>query len=226
MNEAKYRGILCCLFLVLFTGMTAYGQADSLTIEEARTYGMSKREIKRIEKQKEKKAEKEYLKGRRMRIGASFIYATLNSHLAVEDLSGKGGVAVNLEGVLGFDKNKIVPKLDFQYAFNRRSSLYGEYYNISRRGTQDPNNLIDSLEIDIPENAGLVNSFLNTQIWSLGYMYSFVNKPEVEVSFFANVFVMRLYTGIDIENTEIYHRYRLTAPLPSFGYRFNYCLNS
>lgn len=222
MNKAKCRGILCCLFLVLFTGMTAYGQADSLTIEDARNYGLSKREIKRIEKQKEKEAEKEYLKGRRMRISASFIYATLNSHMAVEDLSGKGGVAINLEGVLGFDKNKIIPKLDLQYSFNRRSSLYGEYYNITRKGMKDPRDLTDSLDLEIPEDAGIIHSFLNTQIWSLGYMYSFVNKPEVEVSFFANIFVLGLYTGIDIENTEIYHRYRLTAPLPSFGYRFSY----
>ena len=53
-------------------------------------------------------------------------------------------------------------------------------------------------------------------------MYSFINKPHAELSFFANVFILSVGSGLNVESQNIQHRFDLTAPLPSFGYRFSY----
>ena len=116
----------------------------------------------------------------------------------------------------------IIPKFDLQHSFTPHSSLYAEYYNISRKSSYDVDEGFDWGDIEIPDEAGIVDVFLNTQIWSVGYMYSFINKPNAEISFFANFFILGLYTGLDQEERDIHNHYRLTAPLPSFGYRFSY----
>ena len=77
-------------------------------------------------------------------------------------------------------------------------------------------------DIEVPEDVGEASFFFNTQIWSFGYMYSFINKPDAELSFFANVFILGVNTGLDVENRDIHDRFGITAPLPSFGYRFSY----
>ena len=40
--------------------------------------------------------------------------------------------------------------------------------------------------------------------------------------FFANIFLLGVKTGLDIESRNISNRFSITAPLPSFGYRFSY----
>ena len=204
---------------LLFLGHSVFAQNDSISFVE----GMDSVHLSKKEKRELKKKEgKEYIKGRRWRISTSFIFASINSSLAIEGPRGVLGARLGLEDQLGFSNSLIIPKFDFQYSFTPHSSLYAEYYNISRKSKFEVDEGFDWGDIEIPDNAGTAEIFLNTQIWSVGYMYSFVNKPDVEISFFANVFILGIYTGLDVEQQDIHNRFRLTAPLPSFGYRFNY----
>jgi len=176
---------------------------------------------KKDKKAEKKRLDKEYMEGRRWRIASTFISASMDSYIQFQGPNGVLGGRLSLEGLLGFEKSKVIPKLDFQYSFNSHSSLYAEYYNIARRSSFDAEEDFDWGDIEVPEGSG-VDLFLNTQIWSFGYMYSFINKPDAELSFFANVFVLGLSTGMDIDNRDIHDRFRITAPLPSIGYRFSY----
>lgn len=195
-----------------------FSQTDAVTqVSEKKGNKVSKKE-KKAEK---KRLDKEYMEGRRWRIASTFINASLDTYIQFEGAKGVLEAKLSLEDQLGFDKTKIIPKLDFQYSFNRHSSLYAEYYNIARSSSFDADEDFDWGDIEVPEGAG-VDIFVNTQIWSFGYMYSFINKPDAELSFFANVFVLGLSTGLDIENRDIHDRFRITAPLPSIGYRFSY----
>ena len=196
-----------------------FSQSDSIVqIPEKKAKKISKKD-KKAEK---KRLDKEYMEGRRWRITTSFIAATLDSYIQFEGPNEILGVKLSLEDFLGFKKNKVIPKFDFQYSFNRRSSLYSEFYNITRSSRKDIDEDFDWGDIEVPDEFGVVDLFLNTRIWSVGYMYSFINKPHAEISFFANIFILAVNTGLDVENRNIHERFNITAPLPSFGYRFSY----
>ena len=195
-----------------------FSQSDSIIqVSEAKGNKASKKD-KKAEK---KRLDDEFMEGRRWRIASTFISASFDSYIQFEGPNGVLGAKLSLEDELGFEKSKIIPKFDFQYSFNRHSSLYAEYYNIARKSSFDVEEEFDWGDIVVPEGAG-VDLFLDTQIWSFGYMYSFINKPEAELSFFVNMFVLGVSTGLDIENRDIHDRFRITAPLPSIGYRFSY----
>jgi len=196
-----------------------FSQSDSIgQVSERKGNKISKKD-KKAEK---KRLDKEYMEGRKWRIASSFISASFDSYIQFEGPNGILGAKLSLEDLLGFEKSKVIPKLDFQYSFNRHSSLYAEFYNIARSSSFDVDEGFDWGDIEVPDDAGVVDLFLNTRIWSVGYMYSFINKPDAELSFFANIFVLSVNTGLDVENRNIRERFNITAPLPSFGYRFSY----
>lgn len=196
-----------------------FSQSDSiLQLSEDKTKKTSK-EDRKVEK---KRLDVEYMEGRRWRISSSIISASLESYIQFEGPNGALGAKLSLEDFLGFQENKVIPKIDFQYSFNSHSSLYAEYYNIARNSSHDIAGDFDWGDIVVPDDVGVVDLFFNTQIWSMGYMYSFVNKPHAELSFFANIFVLRARTGLDVNSIDVHHRFGVTAPLPSFGYRFSY----
>ena len=211
-------------YFIVFTSI--FVDTDQLFSQSDSIQQVSERNIDKISK-KDKKAErkrldKEYIEGRRWRIASSFINASLDSYIQFEGPDGVLGAKLSLEDFLGFEKNMVIPKFDFQYSFNRHSSLYAEYYNIARSSSHNIDEDFDWGDIEVPEDVGNVDVFFNTQIWSFGYMYSFINKPDAELSFFANIFIMGVNTGLDVENRNIHDRFRITAPLPSIGYRFSY----
>ena len=196
-----------------------FSQSDSIVqVSETKGNKVSKKD-KKAEK---KRLDKEYMEGRRWRIASSFINASLDSYIQFEAPNGVLGAKLSLEDLLGFEKTKVIPKLDFQYSFNRHSSLYAEYYNIARSTSRNIDEDFDWGDIEVPEDVGEASVFFNTQIWSFGYMYSFINKPDAELSFFANMFILGVNTGLDVESRNIHDRFRITAPLPSIGYRFSY----
>lgn len=217
-KKILFQAILSIFLLFLFSE-TVIAQQDTLSYESIKkSKDLSKKEKKGLIKE----LDKEYLKGRRWRISTSFIGASMESKIGFAESNGKVEVELSLEKVLGYKKNLVIPKMDLQYSFNRKSSLYFEYYSIFRSASIEVDEDFDWGDIEIPEDAGIADSFLNTQIWSLGYMYSFVNKPHAELSFFVNVFILGVHTGLDVEKINVHENFRITAPLPSFGYRFSY----
>lgn len=211
--------LLLTLTVIFIYINVSFSQSDSMQLVSIKKTNKISKKDKKAEK---KRLDREYIQGRRWKITTSYIDANLDSYIQFEGSNGVLGVKLSLEDFLGFKKNKVIPKFDFQYSFNRYSSIYAEYYNIARSSTHDIDEGFDWGDIEIPDDIGVVDLFFNTQIWSVGYMYSFINKPHAELSFFANIFLLGIKTGLDVDRRNIRKRFGITAPLPSFGYRFNY----
>jgi hypothetical protein len=179
---------------------------------------LTKKERKTLRKQENKTA----LKGRRIVGNAVITNASLNSSFAVVTPGGSVGARIDFEDFLGFPHHYPIAIFDFQYNLTRHSSIYAEYYPIFRSATYDVQEEFDFGDLTIPVDAGKIRAFLNTQIWSAGYMYSFINDPNASLSFFFNLFILGVGTGVDVDSQNIRKRLEFTAPLPSFGYRFMY----
>lgn len=175
----------------------------------------------------EKKAEKkrlnnEALKGRRFTVNVALNYAKFNSEMRVTGPKGVLGATLNFEDLLGLDENKFIPSFNAEYSFTRHSGIYAEYYAIFRDAKFDITEEFEYGDVFIPEDGGVLRVFFNTQIWSVGYMYSFINSKKASLSVFANIFILGFKTGIDVDRQNVSERLNFTAPLPSFGYKFSY----
>lgn len=205
------------LLTVLLFVITSVVSAQSETSENQDV------EMSRAEKKAERKRlNKEVLKGRRFLITTVFTYAALDSYLELTGPNGILGARLDLEEQFGFERQKFLPSFDLQYAFTRHSAIYAEYYSINRSSVFNVGERFEFENIVIPENAGEARFFLNTNIWSIGYMYSFINSSKANLSFFVNFFIMSVGTGLDVDSQNVSKRLNFTAPLPSFGYKFNY----
>lgn len=209
---------LIILILILFSP-EIFGQIDTIQLDKI---NVETKEIKKKERKEKRESDKEYVKGRRFRIGTSFIFGHYKTVTRIESPNGLLGVSLGFEELLGFDDTGVIPKFEFQYSFNRKSAIYAEFFRISRDSRLDVFEGFDWGDIEIPDDAGIVDLYFDTQIWSIGYMYSFINKPHAELSFFANVFVLGVKTGIDYKAENLKDDLDFTAPLPSFGYKFSY----
>lgn len=169
-----------------------------------------------------KEANKAALSGRRFIINTLVTQATVNSTLTLEAANGLLNARLDFEDFLGFQRKIALPSFDFQYSLTRHSAVYAEYYPIFRNNTYDVTGEFEFGDITVPIDAGEIRAFINTQIWSVGYMYSFINEANAKLSFFANIFFLGVETGIDVDKENITRRFNITAPLPSFGYKFSY----
>lgn len=209
---SKSTSIILSLIILLFVGnVQAQTNSDSTIV------------LTKAEKKAEKKRlNKEALKGRRFKINMVLTSANFDSEIRFTGPGGILGATISFEDLLGFPEKKLIPSFDAQYSFTRHSAVYAEYYAIFRDTKVEITDEFDFGEIEIPENAGELRAFVNTQIWSVGYMYSFINSRKANLSVFVNFFILGFNTGIDIDAQNISERNSFTAPLPSFGYKFNY----
>lgn len=184
--------------------------------------GFSKKEEKAAKKADQKELNKAALKGNRFEINTFVTWADMNSGIAITGPKGVLGARLSLENFLGFDKYFAVPSFMFKYSFTRRSSIYAEFYNIRRSVNYDLNKVFEFGDITVPIDAGIIKLYFNTAIWSVGYRYSFINSKRANLSFFFNIYVLRIATGLDYDKENIIRNYAFTAPLPSLGYQFSY----
>lgn len=207
------------ILLSVFTFSISYSIAQSET-EEINEAIVTK--TKAEKKAERKRLNKEALKGRRFNVNVTLNYAKFNSEMRVTGPNGVLGATISFEDLLGFDENKFIPSFDAEYSFTRHSGIYAEYYAIFRDATFDITEEFEYGDVIIPEGGGILRTFFNTQIWSMGYMYSFINSEKANLSVFVNFFILGFKTGIDIDSQNISERLNFTAPLPSFGYKFSY----
>ncbi len=204
--------------LLLFTFSANYSIAQSETTET----GNSTKTQTKVEKKAEKKRlNKEVLKGRRFEINTVLSYANFDSEIRITGPYGVLGATISFEKLLGFPDSKTIPSFDARYSFTRHSSVYAEYYAIFRSTEVNISEKFEYGNIEIPEGVE-IRAFVNTQIWSVGYMYSFINSKKANLSVFVNFFILGYKTGLDMDSQNISERNSFTAPLPSFGYKFNY----
>ena len=217
MNKKIVFYSLCVALLLVLLSPNGKAQDNTQTVAD------SSMEMSHSEKKAErKKLNKEALKGKHFEITTMLTFASMNSGISITSPKGVLGVNLSLEKFLGFKKNVSIPSFTFDYSFTRRSSIYAEYYRIHRSVTYDVNDEFEFGNITVPSNVGDIKIYFDTDIWSIGYRYSLINSVKSDLSFFFNIYVLGVATGIDIDKTNVVENYSFTAPLPSFGYHFSH----
>ena len=212
--------IIHSLFIsMLFFVLCANGNAQENLLSDTDSNMVMTHTEKKAER---KKANKEALKGKHIEFTSFVTFANMISGISITGPYGVLGARISLENFLGFKKNVVVPTFKLNYAFTRRSSIYTEYYSIRRSVKHDGNKEFEFGDITVPANIGTIKIYFNTDIWSIGYRYSLIRAEKADLSFFFNIYILRVETGIDIDKENIIRDYAFTAPLPSFGYKFSY----
>ena len=144
------------------------------------------------------------------------------------------GINLDLDDDLGMDKNNQVGRIDGYYRIKGKHSLGFSYYELNHSGSTtagreielpDPDNPEDKITIPIGAN---VDSFLDTQIIRLNYIYNFYLSERAGMGLNLGLHLTKIETGIQgelvvgdplsVNGTSV----GVTAPLPVFGLKFSY----
>lgn len=152
----------------------------------------------------------------RGKLGFDYVFANLETTLTFEVLDGHFLAKLSLENDLNLPKKKNFFMADFYYRFTPRSSVYGIYYGINRSVSSTVGRDI-IFEGDTIFQGTDVYGYFNTQVVSVGYMYSLLTNPKNFLGVFFNVYTMLLKTGIKTDINSFETGLNATLPLPNFG---------
>ena len=135
------------------------------------------------------------------------------------------GVTINLQDAFKMEKSAQVIRFDGYYRFTPKHSIEFAWYAIHNSSHTDK--AFPWFEDNISASGNL-NTFFNTDIYKVNYVYSFYHSDEVEIGLSAGLHITKLELGFDGtyelngsgENAE--QSVDVTAPLPVIGLRLSY----
>lgn len=140
------------------------------------------------------------------------------------------GASISPRDTLGLKVESTVLRIEGHYRFNQEHALTYGWYGIS----SDGNNVLDEEfewvdeggnAITIPVGAK-VESSLKTEIFKLGYLWSFYRSDKMEVAFGGGLHTTRLTVGLDASVTNppnsSVESVDSTLPLPVLSMAMNY----
>lgn len=144
------------------------------------------------------------------------------------------GINLDTQTDLGIGKPSNVARFDGYYRFTPKQALGFTYYSLNQSGSTvagreitlpDPDDPDGSITIPVGAN---VDSFVDTEIFKLDYLWFFYDTPEASMALSAGLNVAKLETGIagelvigeaiSVEQVTA----NVTAPLPVIGAVFDY----
>jgi hypothetical protein len=147
----------------------------------------------------------------------NLVYALLDTRI---DFSITGTV---LHAVIGLENNLNLPNKSmfvsgsFLWRFTPSSGLYLNYYGLNRSRDY-------ATKHDLPWGGDTIPAgtpytfFFNTQVISVGYVFSIFNKPNTFLGAYFNVYVMLIRTGLTGQNLVLTDAtMNATVPLPNLG---------
>ena len=160
----------------------------------------------------------------RFHISANGVYAILETNIRFESQNSILGAKINLEESLGFDKSRIMPMFMATFNIKNRHNLLGIVYSL-------PRDSYIKTETEFEYNGNIIevgteiNSYYNTNVFSIGYMYDVVRDSKAKLGLFVNFYIMTLSSGISTTQGLIDESFKVTAPLPNFGAMAQYKLS-
>ena len=150
-----------------------------------------------------------------VRLGA-FILSDVKTTMQLSREGGEEGTPIDFERTLGGDTSLTVFRADASWAFARKHSLEGSWYDINLSGTRTLEATIDwgDESYDIGTT---VESEFNTNIYKIAYGYSFYKRENHEVTALIGAHVVRFQASITAPNIQRSQEFSVTAPLPAFG---------
>jgi hypothetical protein len=135
------------------------------------------------------------------------------------------GVTMNLQDTFEMDTQGQVFRLDGYYRFSPKHSIEVAWYAIHNSSSTTKDFVWDDLNIS---NKGHLNTFFNTDIYKVNYVYSFYHSDQVELGLAAGLHITKIDIGFDGSyksdgvDTNSKEEVGVTAPLPIVGVRLNY----
>ena len=191
---------------------TIHTVADSITTQ-------SKKDKREQEKQDLKES------NQRLFIRANYIYANLKTSLTFDVVNSIFSANISLENDFDLPGTKFFFNGSLIYRFTPRSGLYVAYYGINRSTTFTTKKDYIFLGHTIPTGVS-GESFFNTQVLSVGYLLTIVQKKHAFLGAYFNVYFMNLSTGFKARTADIDLKLGITLPLPSFGFAAIFPVNN
>ena len=166
------------------------------------------------------------LKGKHFSLKANWMWAKLSTSVLFER-PGQGILAIKLsmEEDFRLPDSKSLVSINGLYRITPKSGLFGEYYGLSRQRTIRSEKDIIFKGDTIP--AGTESSYyFNTQVASIGYMFTIFEDPKFFFGIYFNAYIMKLGVGVESKIFGVKADANLLAPLPDVGLMFSYKINS
>ncbi len=222
------------LMLALFSRVMAYEftvNKDSLqknTVDyTADTVIVTNSTASKMEKRKSKKnLLKIKLKNSHSRtfLSGSFVFAQLETKVNFGLPGGILNVTIGLEDHLGMPRNSYFFSGAFLYRITPRSGFYANYYGFNRKKTEYTKRDIYWGGDTIPAGTSM-EVFFNTQVLSVGYIFSILQDPKSYLGTYFNIYVMPIKLGVRSSTFERSLDYGIVAPLPNIGLVAMFILN-
>lgn len=144
------------------------------------------------------------------------MYAFLDTELRFITPKGLFSFQVNFEDNLKMVEQSWIFSTSMIYRITESSGIYAMYYRLSRKHT-----FVLQDDIIVPDDTlttgSKVSPFFNTEVYSLGYLFTILQKEKVFLGSFFNLYIMNINTGFE-SNLEAFNKqYRFLAPFPNFG---------
>jgi len=153
-------------------------------------------------------------------------YGVNQASTDISVLSSAGvGTIVSFDEDLGGENSATIPRFDAYYRFNERHRIDISNFSIDREGlkTLDVDIILDGITYNINET---VKSEIKYSLLKVGYAYSFYHSPSVELSLTAGLNVTEYDFNFSLDDGTRASTNGVTAPLPMFGLRMGYAINS
>jgi hypothetical protein len=140
------------------------------------------------------------------------------------------GASISPRDTLGLKTESTVLRIEGYYRFNDEHALTYGWYSISSDGKKELEEEFEWVDEDgntitIPLGAK-VDSRLKTEIFKLGYLWSFYRSDKMEVAIGGGLHTTRLTVGLDASVTNppdsSVEEVDSTLPLPVFSFALNY----
>jgi len=144
------------------------------------------------------------------------------------------GINLDVKNDLNMGGDNQVGRIDGYYRIKGKHSLGFSYYELNHSGSTKTGREIELPDPDNPEDkiinpiGAQVDSFLNTEILRLNYIYNFYLSERAGMSLNLGLHITKIEAGIrgeiivgdplSVNSTSV----GITAPLPVFGFKFSY----
>lgn len=169
-------------------------------------------------KEAKKEFEREQFRASKTRIviKGDYVFANLNTNITFTGPNEILSANIGLESNMGLPDKRGFFSGSLLYRFTKSSGLYMQYYGINRSESKVTDR--DYIFMGDTIKAGtLSTAYFNTQVFSLGYIFTVLQRQKSYMGVYFNVYSMNVKTGINSgvfqENVEL----NTLLPLPNFG---------
>ena len=159
-----------------------------------------------------------------------YVLSRYDSNISMTDPDLGAGVSISPQDTLGIDIESSVLRIEGYYRFSPTHSLTYSWYSIDSDGEKTLDRPIEWVDEDgnaivIPVGAQAI-SRLETDIFKVGYLWSFHHSDKVEMGAGAGLHITRLAISLDASTTvpanSSINNVDSTVPLPVVSFVLNY----